>query len=72
MEPPTSFLPKGEFTQKLNLGIRANVAVLKKDADHFEGVSFVGNLSGGKLKGSVSIKSIFGGTVDVAEHQLML
>jgi hypothetical protein len=66
VEPAASFLPKGELTQKLNLGIKASVAVLKKDATTFEGVSFNGAVSGGRLKGQASIQSIFKGSAEVS------
>jgi hypothetical protein len=60
-----SFLPDGELTRRLKLGLVVDVDQFVKDALVVKAVHVDGNISAGKLNGQVMVKQVFGGQVSV-------
>lgn len=61
----TSFLPDGELTRRLKLGLQVDVDKFVKDSLEADAVHVEGQIAGGKLNGQVAVKQVFGGSVSV-------
>lgn len=61
----TSFLPDGELTRGLKLGLQVDVDKFIKDALEAKAIHMDGQIAAGKLAGQVTVKEVFGGSVTV-------
>lgn len=71
-KPGAAFLPDGELTRNLALNLKAKVNVFKKDDLQILGVNTTGRLANGKFAGDVSLREIFGGSVQLKNLEVPL
>lgn len=63
---PVAFLPRGYFTENLNLKTRVQVGLLTKEQLSARKVAIDGTVQSGKFKGLVSSQEIFGGVLEAS------
>lgn len=70
--PPTSFLPKGALTERLNLKVKAEVGKFENAGLVAKNIASQGRVLDGRYSGSVAIGELFSGRVELTSLDVPL